>query len=124
MKRLEFHNDGYWKGLRLSAGSFVIWSPEVVWLRMGDKSLMGRNPLTRARKLFKRIRHALLPSFWAIGLYSCDFHNPNIAHRHYRAWAWGLRSIQRLESDGSAASDGPCSMFEISLYEYVKGGDE
>lgn len=66
----------------------------------------------------RKIRLALLPSFWLIGLHDCDSGGRMTCA--FRSMAWSGHHLKRLEREWHAASDGPATVRQVSLMKYLK----
>lgn len=82
------------------------------------KCFIFKNPLFILKKQCKKIRHTVLPTFWWIGLHDCD--SGGMIFASYTTWAWGNRSIDNVYKNGNGSSDGPATIREINLNQFIK----
>jgi hypothetical protein len=71
----------------------------------------------KAIRLARKVRLALLPSFWSVGYFDCD-----TARYHYwfPAWAWGNGNLERKWEEWDRGSDGPARVGQISFLSFVR----
>lgn len=93
--------------------------PLMVQVPFTSKVLFSSLPRRAARwaEKLRRVRLALLPSFWAYRLHCCDTGWNDCVGT---AWAWGTKSIRDLEHEVFMASDGPPALGQVSFPRFLK----
>lgn len=91
-------------------------------LLIGKRTII-LNQIRRASRALGRLSWAIrgcFPTFWSVGLRSCDEPHYGRVWCFRKAVVWNHWHLRRIERDWDASSDGPASYGRISLMEYLR----